>query len=167
MADGSELYTFSRFGSWRLADILGLSEVISKNNLNELEQKQGVMIAYTHLGKPNPDHIAKNHIPEVTKKALKDVKTRFYNGRINFSSLSNLLDYFVLKNNISINGHKIFFNSDGLRFAPLTRADLVNHQFSFTDVKDSSKIEVFLGNEPVSFSVTAHENNILTLSFNH
>lgn len=133
-ADGNEMYSFVRYGTWKDADIHGLGRILSPVNIAQLLQKNGTMIAYTHLGKRPYGHLNDTeHIPESTKIALRNIQKLFVQGELNVSPLSHLLDYLVLRDHCSFKRKQslIHFRSDGLRYEKLTLTDLRNHRFSF------------------------------------
>ena len=132
--DGNNLYCFQRYGTWKDADIDGLGDIIAPENINKLIFNEGSCIVYTHLGKRKKHRMNDtNHIPEHTKKALGYIKELYRQQRINISPISIMLDYMVIRDNITIdNVLKIVdFNHDGIRFKKLTIGNLVAHQFSF------------------------------------
>jgi len=162
--DGNVFYVFKRFGNWRDADILGLSNVISENNINQLINKGGTMVAYTHLGKKNPKFNEKSHIPPQTKACLQFVKKRVLANELLFTPLSTMLDYLVIRDNIIIIDNEIHFMSDGVRFHKLTVFDLVNKEFSFEKKSITKDIQVFVDKKRVSFNIQTFEKNIISIS---
>ncbi|MCT4623760.1 MAG: hypothetical protein N4A46_09065 [Schleiferiaceae bacterium] len=161
--DGNELYCFKRFGEWKNADIDGLSETLSRSNIDELIKNQGVMIAYTHLGKRNASSPPRDHhIPESTKARLKDIVKKQKAGVLNFSSVSKLLDYLILRDHIKLSGNSVDFQSDGLRFSNLKRSDLKGQSFSF---KGTSKPFILLDGQSCSDYELIETNEIITVRF--
>ena len=162
--DGTTLYLFKRFGNWRDADILGLSNVISKKNINKLLKSRGVMVAYTHLGKTNPKSKEPNHIPQKTKECLRNVKQLVDSKELQFSSLSKMLDYLVLRDNAFIKKNEIHFMPDGIRFQELRPKDFVGQVFSFKSKLKINEIQVFLNNEKVDFQFQNFDNDVFSIS---
>ena len=163
--DGNTLYTFKRFGNWRDADILGLANVLSEKNINALLKNGGTMVAYTHLGKTNPVYKGETHIPEVTKKALRNVKQKADSQELLFSSLSKMLDYLVLRDHVVINGESVVFKPDGIRFEKLTEADLVGQTFSFHHNKNSTKLTVEIEGKTMKPNISYPAKDIVSITF--
>lgn len=164
-SDGNRMYLFKRFGKWRDADILGLSKVLSEANVNRLIQKGGSMLAYTHLGKSNPKYMGKTHIPEETKACLRFVKEKVESKELMFSSVSKMLDYMVLRDNIVIKQHEIQFIPDGIRFVGLTKQDLSGHKFSFSGISDTNNLIVKVQGQEIKPYSLQHTNGIVDLIF--
>lgn len=161
--DGRTLYCFRRYGKWRNADILGLSKQISVPTIDTLIRNEGVMIAYTHLGKTNPEHQGQNHVPDVTLNCLQHVRKRMDDGKLNFSSLSNLLDYLVIRDHMQVAGTVVDFKSDGIRFSPLTVEDLQAHAFSLEQVLDPAAVRVLLDGKVLDAHVQSNGKGICTI----
>jgi len=161
--DGNRLYLFKRFGNWRDADISGLAMVLSAANINKLIQSGGTMLAYTHLGKTNPKFIDKAHIPEETKVCLRYVKQKVESKELLFTPVSKMLDYLVLRDNIVIRKDEIHFVSDGIRFAGLTREDLIGHKFSFKGISDINNLTVKVQGQDIKPAFLRHSNGIVDL----
>jgi len=133
-ADGSELYCFVRYGKWEHTDVEGLYQIIKPSIIDELISLEGTCAVYSHLGKRNRSReINDSHIPENTRKALKYVRDKYDSGVLMLSSVSDMLDYLVIRDNITINHkhHIISFNSDNIRYKQLSPADLKDKKFSF------------------------------------
>ena len=131
-ADGSELYCFRRYGTWQDADIDGLHHLINAEQIDRLLKQGGTSIVYSHLGKRQPSGTdRKNHIPDTTRDDLSNLKEKFESRELMLSSVSDLLDYLVIRDNISINGSEIDFRSDGIRYEKLDATDLKSKTFSF------------------------------------
>ncbi len=163
--DGNVLYVFKRFGNWRDADILGLSNVISKNNINTLIQKGGTLVAYTHLGKESPKYHGESHIPPQTKACLHYVKQRVEASELIFTPLSKMLDYLVLRDNMSIKGNEIHFKPDGIRFKQLTCEDLLGHTFSLQGITDVDQLIVYVNNLSTKAKWQVQNSGIVDFSF--
>jgi hypothetical protein len=164
--DGRTLYCFRRYGKWRNADIVGLSKQISKKNIDALVRYGGVMAAYTHLGKKNPELGGASHVPDETLRCLEHVRKRMDDGSLNFSSLSKLLDYLVIRDHMFIQDKVVDFRSDGIRFSPISIQDLKSHQFSLEQVSDPKSIKVLLdGNVLDQAFVQSNGGGICTIMF--
>lgn len=128
--DGTKMYCFRRFGSWRLGDIDGLSEILRPETINRLIKSEGTMILYTHLGKRNNMKATRDsHIPQATGDTLTSLAEHYHAGRINLSSTSKLLDYLVLRDHAELRGNQLHFCPDDIRFPSLGRDDLSGHEF--------------------------------------
>ena len=164
--DGRTLYCFQRYGKWRNADIMGLSRQISKKTLDTLIRNQGVMVAYTHLGKKNPELKGDQHVPDETLKCLEYVKKRMDDGALNFSSLSDLLDYLVIRDHIVIEGSVVDFRTDGIRFTQMVPNDLQRHSFSLEGLSNHLDVEVRLDGKPLSHvTVQPNVDGVCTITF--
>jgi len=148
--DGREFYIFRRFGSWRYSDIDGLHRVLNNENLDQLVSKQGIRILYTHLGKRRQEE---NHdsfiIPESAKEALLELKSRYQRKEILLSSVSEVLDYCVLRDHlkISVSKKEIEWKADGIRFNKIQDEDLIGKSFSF-----------YTGNNDFDYKIITHTN---------
>lgn len=154
--DGTKLYCFNRFGKWKHADILGLSKIISKQNIDKLIHKKGAMVAYTHLGKRNPEYSGESHVPEETVECFEYVKKKHEEKSLMFSPVSELLDYVVLRNNMEINGNQINFKSDGIRFTKLQESDLSRFRFSFRNYQKDNEPKFCIEDKPAKFYLESH-----------
>jgi len=163
--DGNVLYIFKRFGNWRDADIFGLSNVISKSNINQLIQKGGTMVAYTHLGKNSPKYKGQTHIPTQTKASLYYVKERIDAKELLFTPLSKMFDYLILRDNITVEQNQIHFKPDGIRFQELIEHDLIGFSFSFQHNVKPELIEVFLNKEKINIDIQSHEKDVFSITF--
>lgn len=128
---------------------MGLSRQISTNIVDTLIKNQGVMVAYTHLGKKNPELKGDHHVPDETLKCLEHVRKRMDDGLLNFSSLSDLLDYLVIRDHMVIDGRVVDFRTDGIRFSPMKPEDLFRHRFSLEGVLDHHDVEIRLDGKPL------------------
>lgn len=161
--DGQQLYLFKRYGFWKEADIVGLAKVIAPANIDELLQKEGAMIAYTHLGKKRPNFNENKHVPEATRACLQYIKKKSIEKQLLFSPVSKLLDYVVLRNHLEVSKEDIVFRPDGIRFNTLTATDLKGFTFSFSGVQPQTK--VWIDDTPFAAAWDQHENDIYSLSF--
>ncbi|MEZ4739709.1 MAG: hypothetical protein R2818_10260 [Flavobacteriales bacterium] len=132
--DGNAMYVFQRHGYWDKAEIHGLAAVIAPERMDELVARGGTCIAYTHLGKRPADRMAEaTHIPAPTKAALKHVGRLHAKGELMLSSVSELLDHLVLRDNITVdrrNKH-IRFHADGISFSSVGPEELKGRSFTF------------------------------------
>lgn len=163
--DGRNFYCFRRFGKWRDADILGLSRVISKSNIDSLIQNRGAMVAYTHLGKINPKERRPGVIPQQTKDSLRYVRRMMDEGHLKFSPLSVLLDYLVLRDHASLDGHSLRFEPDGIRFPTLDASQLSGFEFTLNGVDRPERLNVSVGGKDAPFKAIDHGKGSVTLSF--
>lgn len=167
--DGSELYCFGRYGTWKDADIDGLNNLINASKIDELLQKGGTAIVYSHLGKRHPKGEGrKNHIPDNTRESLRNVKAKFDNSELMVSSTSKLLDYLVLRDTIEVNSDKneINFKGDGIRFVNLSKDDLKGFTFSFNRKKFSQELPtVSISNLPVKVLIEENSLNVFSIQF--
>jgi len=162
--DGQKFYIFKRFGKWELADIKGLSVLLSPENIDQLISNGGTAIIYTHLGKKNVTQLLeKKHIPGKTIEAFEYISKRFQEGQINISSTSKMLDYLVLRDNIEIKGTTIDIQSDGIRFNTITGDDLASHSFGV--VSTNPNFEVTVDGDPVEHQKEQVGGKIFRLSF--
>lgn len=167
--DGRNFYSFTRYGTWKDADIYGLGRLLQKKNIDLLLRRKGTMAVYTHLGKrPHDKMHLEYHIPNKTKEALRYISQLYDEKRLMVSSLSNMLDYLVIRDNIVLSPmeNKIEFRSDGIRFESLSLSILKKHKFSFSFARkfDISKLRVFLNQEDLKFNIEV-EDDIATISF--
>lgn len=132
---GYKFYKFKRYGDWRFADILGLSDVLSEKFFSMLIRLGGVSFVYTHLGKRNPKQSNTNHIPDSTLNSLTLMKELIDSNQILFAPISRVLDYVVLRDGIKINENIIEFNSDHIRYKEICLDDLKGHTFSFKNTE--------------------------------
>jgi hypothetical protein len=162
-----EFYSFKRYGNWKLADILGLSQIITEEYLLKLISTNSFSIIYTHLGKRNPNQKNKNHIPQETIFALKNLIRRINNKEIIFTPVSKMLDYNILISNLVTVQDRIYFNSDKIRFDRIIESDLSGFSFSFVNKKemDIENIQVFIDNKKSNNFSIKDNNNIITICF--
>lgn len=167
--DGSELYCFKRYGTWKDADIDGLHNLINPDKVDELLEKGGTAIVYSHLGKRHPSGAdRKNHIPDSTRSDLKNLKDKFDAEELMLSDISGMLDYLVLRDNVQVRneGSEIEFCSDGIRFEKLTLEDLKGKSFSFGKRHlKSSKPTVKLDGDVVEVEIIENTDNVVTIKF--
>ena len=140
--DGTKFYSFKRYGSWGFADIDGVAKVIARPIVRELIKNQGTMVLYTHLGKRNyTSENSTTHLPDATKEVFYGLADAYNKKELNLSSTSKLLDYLVLRDNISLRHKELRFNSDSIRFSPLSKDDLAGHAFGLAG--NIGKLRVF------------------------
>lgn len=163
--DGRKFYCFRRYGKWRDADILGLSKVISQGNIDRLIQNRGVMVAYTHLGKINLSYKGPGIIPVETQECLRYVRRKMDEGLLKFSSLSHLLDYLVLRDHVELDGYRVRFKSDGIRFKTLNLESLSGFEFTLSGVDKPEKITVSADGADVPFKIVENGPGLVTLTF--
>ncbi len=166
--DGRTLYCFNRYGTWPDADIDGLALVISSEQINDLLNRQGTCVVYTHLGKrkPNRNNEAE-HIPPATKKALQNLADLYRQKQLMLSPISSLLDYLVLRNNVTYNTglNQLEFKSDGIRFEKLTQEDLKAHTFSFYAGKAFAGVKTVVDGNAITSQVKETEPGIYSVTF--
>jgi hypothetical protein len=159
--DGNKFYVFPRYGTWREAHIEALPSLINQTVLDELIRCEGAMIAYTHLGKTTEK---KFELSEPVKDVFRTIRKNLDEKRINFSSVSTLLDYTVLSSHIQIKDHSIHFMPDEIRFPELSISDLTPHTFSF-NVSDPDAVSCYIGENPIPFKLTKESNKIVSIHF--
>lgn len=167
-ADGNKFYCFSRYGTWHHADIDGLAQIISPENVELLIQRQGTCVAYTHLGKRKPSRQSeKRHIPDATQKALENVNRLFREQTLMLSSISGMLDYLVLRNSIRISDSEkiIHFIADGIRYNRITKKDLQPHCFSFSSQQDPATYKILADDTEITPVVEQPQTGIFSLRF--
>ena len=168
-ADGSELYVFKRYGTWQDADIDGLHNLINPKRIDQLLSKGGTAIIYSHLGKRHSkDSGRKNHIPDTTRADLKNVKEKFTANELMVSSVSDLLDYLVLRDCIEIDASasEIRINPDGISFETLSSESLKGKTFSFhAKGFNLNSLKVFVHGNVVDVKPTVHSNATFSLAF--
>ena len=162
--DGHSLYAFWRYGSWELADITGLGKLLGAAELDALTAAGAACIVYSHLGKRNVSAGADGpHIPDATRRALEDLRRRFERKELMLSSVSELLDYSVLRDHAQVRGRRIDFRSDSIRFPGLRPADFAKHTFGVTTTTErrAETLEVFCDGEPVPLEVRGEAEGCL------
>jgi hypothetical protein len=124
------------------------------------------MVAYTHLGKKNPELKGDRHIPDETLGCLEYVKKRMDDGALNFSSLSDLLDYLVIRDHMVIQGSVVDFRTDGIRFTQMSPDDLLRHSFSLEGVVDHLDVDVRLDGKPLPQAIVQpNADGVCTITF--
>lgn len=161
--EGYRFYKFKRFGQWKNADIQGLSNVLNPKFINQLLNKGGISLVYTHLGKRNPKQTNQNHIPQETKNSLIKISNLVKEKQILFSPISKILDYVILRDNIKIEKETVNFKPDGIRYTNLTKSDLFGHSFSFKS--NAKKISFKVNNNEIQPKELDQVGSILTVSF--
>lgn len=158
--DGNTLYTFSRFGMWRYADIDQLHQVINPGMLDRLEKTNGSAIVYTHLGKSGSTPY---QVPEEACEVFREIRSRLDQKRVLFSSVSMLLDYTVLRNHIRVVQDHIYFQPDGIRYNELLPEDLKPHVFSFRGMKEGTPVKFFLGDRELQVERVQETADVATI----
>jgi len=131
--DGRMFYTFQRHGQWQKADIDGLGDILAPSRIDRLIATGGVCIAYTHLGKRPAGRMGdRQHIPNRTRQGLQHLRERHIERKVMLSPLSHLLDYLVLRDNITVDlkNKGILFHADGIAFSSVDQKTLAGHTFS-------------------------------------
>ena len=168
--DGTKLYCFRRYGTWKDADIYGLARLISPAKIDQLIRNKGTMVAYTHLGKRMVTKMDENfHIPEETKKALSYISKQYDNKNVMLSSVSELLDYLVIRDNLRFDEQKreIVFREDGIRFTSISQSTLTGKTFSFKSNKNQlDHLKVKANDIDLKFDLKEHTSKIFSISFN-
>lgn len=158
--DGHKLYIFERYGKWKEADIYGLGNIITPAIIDTLQQNGGTMIAYTHLGKRIPGtEKEKQHIPEKTRQAFRHIKTCYEQQGLMVSSVSDLLDYCLLRDNVKTDATKqeIRFKADGIRYEKIGINELKGKRFTFQGkTPNKETLRVFGTEELIPFAVEDH-----------
>lgn len=167
-ADGSSMYCFRRYGTWQHADIDGLAEILSPGKIHRLISVGGTSVAYSHLGKRMAGrHSEKQHIPNTTRAALKNVAEFYAQKQLKVSATSTLLDYLVLRDHIVLNSQNrtIEWKPDGIRFQQLDADELKGHSFSFAiSGGNASDVEILIQGVQVD-AAKENQGNILTIYF--
>jgi hypothetical protein len=167
--DGSELYCFRRYGTWKDADIDGLHNLINPKKIDQLLQKGGTAIVYSHIGKRHPDGFGrKSHIPDSTRADLRNLKQKFDSKELMLSSISAMLDYLVIRDNLEVDSKNsiINFKPDGIRYENLSEDDLKGMHFSFlTKQLGTDSPKVVLDGKAVSVETEQHEGQITSIHF--
>ena len=166
--DGQCFYTFRRYGNWIHADIDGFADVITPVFLEKLMSNGGFSVIYTHLGKTRVGrHLRHAHIPDNTKECFRNLKQLYDDRKIFLSSLSDLLDYSVICRNVEIDAQEriVRFNSDGIRFSPLTAGDLRRFQFGLK-LQGTDDIKVQLDGKVIGHGIERYNDTdcIVTVS---
>jgi hypothetical protein len=159
--DGNKFYVFPRYGTWRKAHIEALPSLINESVMEELIRCEGAMIAYTHLGKTVGESF---DISASVRNVFQQIRRNLDEKRINFSSVSHLLDYTVLTSHIQLKGNSIHFMQDDIRFPDLRLSDLAPHTFSFK-TSDPESIQCFIGENPISFELSREDKQIVSIRF--
>ncbi len=166
--DGNTFYIFKRFGTWVDADIDGLGKLISKKNIDTLIKVGGTCIVYTHLGKRKANRLEdKVHIPIFTLNALINLKHRFEQKELMLSSVSSLLKYLIIRDNIEIEGTLIFFKADNIAYKKINNHLLKGLLFSFeTQAKiDLERLLVESDEGKLAYNLIKNSDRVFTLEF--
>ena len=167
-ADGSELYCFRRYGTWKDADIDGLHNLINPNKLDDLLAKGGTAVVYSHLGKRHPSGEGRqNHIPDTTREDLRNLADKFNSKELMISSVSDMLDYLVIRDNIQVDLAKseIHFMPDGIRYAALSTDELKGKAFSFHKKQIGENPKVLVNGVEYKAESFESDGQILTVRF--
>jgi len=98
MRDGNQIMEFVRFGAHDLATADDLIYLIPAEVIEELLGNAGVMVLYTHLAKTKQPA---GKMVDESVEALRQIKSRFDEGKLWVSSTDKLLDYESLKRSLS------------------------------------------------------------------
>lgn len=158
-----QFYRFRRYGSWKDADIDGLSRTLSSPFLAQLIQAGGTCVVYTHLGKRKAARMGDAvHVPPDTVAALRQLAKLYVDKKLMLSGTAKLLDYLVLRDHAHLeNG--IDFRPDGIRFESMTRADLTPHAFAV--YSKSGDFDVKCNGEDVQCDVVELRDGIFRIEF--
>lgn len=167
--DGSELYCFRRYGTWKDADIDGLNNLINPQKMDELLAKAGTAVVYSHLGKRHPKGKDRDqHIPDSTRNSLENLKALYDAKELMISSVSEMLDYLVLRDNLDVSpaAGVIEFQSDEIRFKNLSIKDLKDKTFSFHSKQlKNNNPTVKIDGTKVEASIEENSSEILSVRF--
>ncbi len=170
--DGNKLYCFRRYGTWKDADIYGLGKIIAPSKIDELINNNATLVAYTHLGKrPASKTDLPYHIPDITKTSLQYIKKKYHDQELMVSTLSELLDYLVIRDNIKYDAvnNLIQLKPDKIRYQKITQADLSGIKISFNDEKgkmDLKSLKVITLKENLLFDIIKEDApNIFSIKF--
>lgn len=167
--DGSTLYCFRRYGTWQDADIDGLHNLINPERVSELIANEGTAVVYSHLGKRHPNGSDReNHIPETTRKDLRNLKSKYESKELMISSTSDMLDYLVIRDHIRTNASNgtIEFVSDGIRYGSLSEEQLKGKVFSFNANRlKKEKPTILIDGSKVEVEIRQEQSNIISVVF--
>jgi hypothetical protein len=160
--DGRSFYVFRRYGSWSLATIDGIAELLNDSFLERICRVQGTAILYSHLGKRLASRLGVGpHITPASKAAFEKLATLHRAGEIMVSPASRLLDYLVLRDHAAIQGNRIDFRSDGIAFRRVTPADLSG--LSFGVASSMPELIVTCEGSEVPYALRPHGHNVFLL----
>lgn len=167
--DGSFMYCFKRYGTWQDADIDGLHNLINPKKIEELIKAKGTAVVYSHLGKRHSKESSRtNHIPDTTRADLRNLKEKYEAKDIMVSSVSKMLDYLVLRDNIELESpsSKINFKSDEVSFQELSLKSLAGFSFSFQEKGfDLDGLKVLIDGIEVATPQIERSNQVFTIHF--
>lgn len=168
--DQQTFYLLRRYVHWELADIDGFGEVMAPATIDRLIENQGTCVAYTHLGKQRANRPAcATHVPPATRQALEHVARRHGEGSLMLSSTSHLLDYLVLRDHAELDGERLDFRADGVRYIELRPADLAGMEFGIkvfgTKANAGKTPTVTCSGQQIEHRWTQTDRDFLTLSF--
>lgn len=165
--DGQVFRVFQRYGHWDDADIDGLAKTMAPGKIDELMAIGGTCIAYTHLGKRHSGRPPSDkHVPAPTVAALRHVRDRWKEGRLEVSSTSRMLDYLVLRDAIRVNmaSNTVEFRPDGITFQSLHPSDLTGQRFTVRSVK-AKGLKVLCDGKEVVVELIDNGPEGVTISF--
>ncbi|MDP6908002.1 MAG: hypothetical protein QF371_00790 [Flavobacteriales bacterium] len=167
--DGAKLYCFRRYGTWQDADINGLYNIIKPELIDQLIKCNGTSIVYSHLGKRQADSMGNaKHIPQKSRTALTYLSEKFKSRELMISSVSEMLDYLVIRDNIVVNTkeNRIQLNSDGIRYQPLTKEGLLGKTFSFRKgAFDTEDLQVTVDGKSIVCQVKIESKEFFSIHF--
>lgn len=167
--DGSFMYCFRRYGTWQDADIDGLHNLINPEKIEELINAEGTAVVYSHLGKRHSKESDRtNHIPDTTRADLRNLKEKYEAKEIMVSSVSKMLDFLVLRDNIQVDSKnsKINLVADGVSFEELSSNSLSGFSFSFLkEGFDLEKLKVSVDGKETDSPQIELSNNVFTIHF--
>lgn len=164
--DGSKLYCFVRYGTWKDADIYGLYNVIEPAKIDSLIKNNGTAVVYTHLGKRPHDKLGENfHIPKNTREALSNLSVKYNEKQLMISPLADMLDYLVIRDNMRFDekNSTIHFKADGISFEKLTSNELKGKKFSFKSGVDTSQLKVLADGKPLDYELIKENDDIFSI----
>ena len=168
-ADGSTMYCFLRYGTWKDADIYGLGNILEASKIEALLNKGGTAAVYTHLGKRPIDKMDESrHIPEKTRNALRYLASKYEDRQLMISPLHQMLDYLVIRDHIQIDvsANTIAFKADGIRYQTLTETDMKDMKFSFADKGfNRRELNISVDDAPVRCRLMDENEQIFSLIF--
>ena len=150
--DGQTFYCFPRYGTWPQADIRGFGELLEERQLRRMVEAGAACIVYTHLGKRHAEQSGAQHVPESTRASLRALRDRYAAQEIMVSSTSRLLDYCVLRDHARVEGTRVDFVADGVRWQSLAEDDLSGFRFGLP-ARAGDHLEVLVDGQPVDAAV--------------
>lgn len=115
LRDGQKVYSFLRFGDLLKDQADELADLISEANLQVLEDKQGYMVAFTHMGKADPREI----LPPKVCAALRRLAQAYEDRHIYVTTTLKLLNYNLVFHTLgwraTTGGNDILIHIKGIR----------------------------------------------------